>query len=304
MQKREKETSTIFDDVFRTMVEKMPYLFIPLINEVFCQQFALDEPINLLKNEHMTPNGKKVTDSCFLIENKRYHIECQCRPDGVIALRMLEYDIAIALEQAWQEGEKYRVKFPHSCVLYLRPNHDKRLKEEIYVEFANGEEHIYEVPIIDVQAYTKEEIFKKNLLVLLPYYIMKYEKQLAKESLENHELQMLFQDFREIKRNLEDLGSEGKNEIYADLAHLILHVSNYMLKKTAVAGKGIGEIMGGEVLELYSEKLIKEGRAEGELRTVISFVKEGIISVEYAAAKLAMTTEEFEKMAKEMEESI
>lgn len=28
-------SSTIFDDVFRTMVEKMPYLAVPLINEVF-----------------------------------------------------------------------------------------------------------------------------------------------------------------------------------------------------------------------------------------------------------------------------
>lgn len=28
-------SSTIFDDVFRTMVEKMPYLAVPLINAVF-----------------------------------------------------------------------------------------------------------------------------------------------------------------------------------------------------------------------------------------------------------------------------
>ena len=27
--------NTIFDDVFRTMIEKMPYLAVPLINEVF-----------------------------------------------------------------------------------------------------------------------------------------------------------------------------------------------------------------------------------------------------------------------------
>ena len=29
------ESSTIFDDVFRTMLEKMPQLAVPLINEVF-----------------------------------------------------------------------------------------------------------------------------------------------------------------------------------------------------------------------------------------------------------------------------
>lgn len=29
------ENNTIFDDVFRTMLEKMPQLVIPVINEVF-----------------------------------------------------------------------------------------------------------------------------------------------------------------------------------------------------------------------------------------------------------------------------
>ena len=118
------------------------------------------------------------------------------------------------------------------------------------MEFANGEKYIYEVPIIDVQAYTKEEIFKKNLLVLLPYYIIKYEKLFVKRGIKNHELQRLFQDFQEIKHNLDILSVSGRDEIYADLIHLILHVSNYMLKKSPVARKGIGEIMGGEVLEL------------------------------------------------------
>lgn len=31
----EIDSSTIFDDVFRTIAQKMPYLLIPLINEVF-----------------------------------------------------------------------------------------------------------------------------------------------------------------------------------------------------------------------------------------------------------------------------
>ena len=31
--------NTIFDDVFRTMVERMTYLLVPLINEVFFKTF-------------------------------------------------------------------------------------------------------------------------------------------------------------------------------------------------------------------------------------------------------------------------
>ena len=34
--------NTIFDDVFRTMIEKMPYLAVPLINEVFHTSYSED----------------------------------------------------------------------------------------------------------------------------------------------------------------------------------------------------------------------------------------------------------------------
>ena len=37
--------NTIFDDVFRTMIEKMPYLAIPLINDVFHTSYPEDVKI-------------------------------------------------------------------------------------------------------------------------------------------------------------------------------------------------------------------------------------------------------------------
>lgn len=35
--------NTIFDDVFRTMIQKMPKLLIPLINEVFHTDYSENE---------------------------------------------------------------------------------------------------------------------------------------------------------------------------------------------------------------------------------------------------------------------
>ncbi len=46
--------STIFDDVFRTMLEKMPLLIIPLINEVFGTDYPGDISIVQRRNEHYT----------------------------------------------------------------------------------------------------------------------------------------------------------------------------------------------------------------------------------------------------------
>ena len=49
--------NTIFDDVFRTMIEKMPELVIPLINEVFGTNYPADIPIIQQRNEHQTEEG-------------------------------------------------------------------------------------------------------------------------------------------------------------------------------------------------------------------------------------------------------
>ena len=46
----QESTNTIFDDVFRTIVEKMPRLVIPLINEVFGTDYSVDEKVTLMAN--------------------------------------------------------------------------------------------------------------------------------------------------------------------------------------------------------------------------------------------------------------
>ena len=71
--------NTIFDDVFRTMVQKMPKLLIPLINEVFCTDYSENESFRQIRNEHEEEFGKIITDSIILIRDKTYHIECQSR---------------------------------------------------------------------------------------------------------------------------------------------------------------------------------------------------------------------------------
>lgn len=73
--------NTIFDDVFRTMVEKIPELVIPLLNEVFGTDYQENTSIIQMRNEHQTENGERITDSTLKIGNRIYHIECQSTRD-------------------------------------------------------------------------------------------------------------------------------------------------------------------------------------------------------------------------------
>ena len=243
--------NTIFDDVFRTMIEKMPYLAVPLINEVFHTAYPQDVPIIQLRNEHRQENGEIITDSCLKIGDKLYHIECQSTDDTTMAIRMIEYDFSIAVENAHKQGRRYRMDFPRSCVLYLRSGNNTPDFLGVEMALADGNIVLYQISTIKLETYTKDSIFEKNLLMLLPFYIMRYEKNI-------HE---------EIRTNLvKELSGADKAALYMDLNKLIIKIADYICQSEEVVRKGIGDVMGGKVLELESERLRAEGEKIGEIK--------------------------------------
>lgn len=257
--------NTIFDDVFRTMVQKMPQLLIPLINEVFQTDYSEHEEFKQLRNEHEEEFGKIITDSIIVIRNKTYHIECQSVDDTTMAIRMVEYDFAIALEQASKSGRMYEMDFPESCVLYLRCSNATPDELNVKVNLPNGESFIYGAKVVKLQNYTKDDIFRKNLLFFLPYYIMRYEKQIKEIADNTEKLQSLLQEYADMRVQLEKvLYGETESALYADMVKLIIKISDYILKSEEKVKKGVNDAMGGKVLELESERLIKVGKAEGE----------------------------------------
>ena len=82
---------------------------------------------------------------------------------------------------------------------------------------------------------------------------------------ENPELfQILLNEYEEIRVNLEkELSETGKSELYTDLTKLIVKISDYIFREEEAVRKGLGDIMGGKVLELESERLKAEGQAIG-----------------------------------------
>ena len=262
--------NTIFDDVFRTMIEKMPYLAVPLINEVFHTSYPQDVPIIQLRNEHQQENGEIITDSCLKIGDKLYHIECQSTDDTTMAIRMIEYDFSIAVENAHKQGRRYRMDFPRSCVLYLRSGNNTPDFLGVEMALADGNIVLYQISTIKLETYTKDSIFEKNLLMLLPFYIMRYEKNIHEMS-ENPELfQCLLNEYEEIRTNLvKELSGADKAALYMDLNKLIIKIADYICQSEEVVRKGIGDVMGGKVLELESERLERlQKEAEAEAKAI------------------------------------
>ena len=257
------ENSTIFDDVFQTIKEKMPELVIPLINEAFGTAYAQDIPILRGENEHHTVNGKIITDSYLIIGSRKYHLECQSTESSTMILRMIEYDFAIGLEYAEKEDDIYQIRFPHSCVLYLRGG---SLKDhmDLNLVFPDGQSVKYTVPVLRMQWYSLEELLEKNLIMLLPFYIIRYEKlkeQLEKDGSLREEL---YEEYRSIEKYLEEIFLfKGHEKAFRDMMELINRITGYIFSESEKIKEGLGEIMGGKVLELESDRLIKQGEQIG-----------------------------------------
>ena len=54
--------------------------------------------------------------------------------------------------------------------------------------------------------------------------------------------------------------------MYTDLTKLIIKIADYIFRENDNVRKGIGDIMGGKVLELESKRLKAEGEAIGQAR--------------------------------------
>ena len=260
---------TIFDDVFRTIAQKMPYLLIPLINEVFQTNYSEDIHFQQLRNEHYEKLGKIITDSILQIEDHTYHLECQSSLDGRMVIRMFEYDFSIALELAQKNNETFEIEFPQSCVLYIR-NHRKRSLpdyHEAIVKFADGQQIVYRVPILRAQNYTVDSIFEKRLLILLPYHILRYESFLKNSGSNTKKLKQLLTDYQKINDALEQCTNDKKSTLYIDMITLIEEIADHIIPKdNENVRERLGNIMGGKILKLESERLLEKGQLLGEAK--------------------------------------
>ena len=274
--------NTIFDDVFRTMLERMPQLVIPVINEIFHTSYSEDEPIEQYRNEHHTKSGEIITDSYLGICDKLYHLECESRSKSNMSIRMIEYDFAIALENAEQTEDVYEINFPHSCVLYLRHTAQTPDALTVKVNLPDGRHFLYHTPTVKLQEYTKEEIFQKRLLFFLPFYIMRYEKDLPKIARDPEQVSWLLAEYEEIRVQLKrELPTDEETAILTRLAELTERISDYILRSEQILKERIGDIMGGKVLELETDKILEQalergleqGLEQGLEKATVRFVK-------------------------------
>ena len=184
-----------------------------------------------------------------------------------MVIRMIEYDFAISLEQVQKENGRYRMYFPQSCVLYLRGT-KKRDTISVEIVMPDGNTVEYTVPVVQVQRFTCDDMLQKHLLFLLPYHVIKYEQEKGLDT-DGEKWKELLDEYAKIEKYLEEKFLEKGNEkTYRDMVELIIQIADYVFRDKEKVRKGFGDVMGGKVLELESDRLIKQGLEQGFKRGV------------------------------------
>ena len=306
--------NTPYDDTFRTLLQDCPELVVPLINELFGTNYTGREVVVSNENEifFRNPEGKKekrVTDSNLTLISlkgisKRYHLECQSTADGTMEIRMWEYDAQIALRnKEYRDGVLY-VKFPDSAVIYLRSN--SNTPDELKICVCIGQKELfYEIPILKVKNYTLEEIFEKELWMLIPFYIFRYEKEFRIINGDEERLRSLRVEYENVAARLDQECQSGRMKPITGGA--LCELANTVVEKLASkydnVEKEVTEVMGGKVLNYRSKEIYLEGcafgRKEGQKESIVQLVTRKYQlgdSPEKIAKDLLMSEEEVEEI--------
>lgn len=304
--------NTPYDDVFKTLSNDCSALLIPIINEAFHEHFIGNETIVFYPNEHFINSQQgqeqeRITDTCFEIlgeYRKKYHLECQSTTDSTMLVRMFEYDTQIALDDNKIDDSILTVRFPNSAILYLRST--STTPDIMHIQMLTpGGELIYPIPTIKIKHYSLNDLFEKNLLFLIPFYIFVHENKFIEYNKDKKKLDLLLAEYEEIKNRLEDFCRQGKINEYVKCT--IIDMSNKVLEHIARnyhhIQEGVKSVMGGKILEYEAKTILNRGRAEGvtegialgKIKMLCEMVRDGFISITEAAKRLNISVEEFQK---------
>ena len=280
--------ATIYDGAFRTILNDCRKLIIPIINEIFGETYTGAEEIRFFPNEHFlaqqdNADKERITDTNFTILGKtpkKYHIECESSlPDGKITIRLFEYDAQIALDEGEVTEETLTVTFPNTAVLYLR-TYKKTPDKMKYIIVTPGGTVQYDVPIMKVQTYSLNDIFEKDLLMLIPFYIFSHE-------------------YKKILEKLDEL--EQKKVIGAFDKRTIIEISGDVIKEIAQkyenVQRGVGDIMSGALIETSARRLKNEAENETKRKTALKLLKRGKQTVEEIAEDTGLSVPEVRQLA-------
>lgn len=263
-----------YDDAFRTMEGECDDILIDYVNFCHGTDYKKSDKVIRLRNEHYIESSdrtqkKRVSDAAFGIMKdgrmRKYHHECESGAyDSSVMLRMFEYDTQIALDNHKLNKNELIVEIPIACILFLRNEGDP--PDEMYITIrTSGGEVSYPVRVIHMSDIDIDKIFAEKLYFLIPFYIFNMEKSFKLIENDEKKLEQFGDFYSKMFERLEAEVRAGRLSYYSKsiIIRAAHRVAYNLTKKNEIIQRKVGEIMGGEIIEMDVIKAHREGMVEG-----------------------------------------
>ncbi len=116
------------------------------------------------------------------------------------------------------------------------------------------------------QQYTLDDLLRKNLLFLLPFYIFTYDRKLQEYNTNEEKLNMLKADYQMIMNHLNNLEYHEQLSTYykKTIVEMAEKVVDNLAAKYENIRKEVRTIMGGKILEYEAKTILMQERQKNE----------------------------------------
>lgn len=320
-------SNTPYDEMFKTMLYDCRSLIPPVLNEMFNEHYTGDEEIVFRQNEIIVtaPGGeqcRRLKDSFFTVLaaiRRGYIFECETEADGSVLIRLFQYNLETALQEATTKEGMLTVRLPRIALLVLRGAGKRRKAMQIRLILPDDELAAFSVPVMYVSDYTLEQIFEKKLLFLLPFYLFAHEKRFDLYERDAAAMEDLLEDFRTIMRRLAKLQAGGVLDAYTKetIEMMLRKAIQRLTANHKNVQKGLMKVVGGSTLIPHEAWKIRneakregrregrrEGKREGKREGVIATARElllmGVLTLKQIAQATGLPIPELEAMRDEI----
>lgn len=277
MQKRTHD----YDNVFKTMKSKHKRLFISVINEAFGKDYPIHADVMVLPSEGYlteseTADGSReieeqISDFLLKIGQEVYLLECQSYNDDSMAIRIAEYAFIAARQSAvWDIGHA-TIPMPRFSIIYIKKTDRTPRTTTITFTFPDGQAVAYESENVILEEFTREYIVEKRLFPYIPFYIARYEKEIASEGNVDRAVEDLvyFKDALLRLRGTDELSDAEMIDLMGFVNTIITHIANGNKNEERLV-----DIMGGTIIETESEKWMRQGMRQGQAKMIVELGQE------------------------------
>ena len=248
----------------------------PLLNETFGESYDSRNTIEFLNEEHEDSSDEifketLISDANFIVMDAagklcgRYIYECQSSADNTMTVRMFRYGVRAAFENRYLENGILHISLPDAAVIYLRGNGKYSLESSVVKIDFHDKSLDYEMKILRYKQYSIDELFEKQLYVLVPFMLFLYESELPNMNSDDEKLAELLKVYEKIIRILSEEEFKGNITSFQkiEILNVLNSVTAALANKYDNIVKGVENTMGGQILKFPVTEALKESRREG-----------------------------------------